>query len=42
LKERGESLRLRSRAIWLKAGDDSTRFFQNYAKGRKVSNTIWN
>lgn len=36
LKEREESLRLRSRAIWLKAGNDNTRFFQNYAKGRKV------
>eukprot|EP00253_Pinus_taeda_P016805 PITA_16805 len=23
-------------------GDDNTRFFQNYAKGRKVTNTIWN
>lgn len=42
LKEREESVRLRSRAIWLKIGDDNTRFFQNYAKGRKVSNTIWN
>jgi len=42
LKEREESLRLRSRAIWLKARDDNTRFFQNYAKGRKESNTIWN
>eukprot|EP00253_Pinus_taeda_P027066 PITA_27066 len=42
LKAREESLRLRSRTIWLKEGDDNTRFFQNYAKGRKVSNTIWN
>lgn len=42
LKEREESWRLRSRAIWLKAGDDNTRFFQNFEKGRKVSNTIWN
>eukprot|EP00253_Pinus_taeda_P006377 PITA_06377 len=42
LKLREESQRLRSRAIWLKVGDDSTRFFQNYAKGRKVTNTIWN
>lgn len=42
LKENEESLRLRSRAIWLKAGDDNTRFFQNFAKGQKVSNTTWN
>lgn len=42
LKEREESSRLKSKAIWLQAGDDNTRFFQNYAKGRKVSNTIWN
>ena len=42
LKQRGESLRLRSRAIWLKYGDDNIRFFQNFTKGRKVSNTIWN
>ena len=42
LKDREESIRLRSRAIWLKAGDDNTRFFYNYAKGKKVKNTIWN
>lgn len=42
LKEREESWRLKSRAIWLQAGDDNRRFFHNYAKGRKVSNTIWN
>lgn len=42
LKEREESWRLKSRAIWLQAGDDNIRFFHNYAKGRKVSNTIWN
>eukprot|EP00253_Pinus_taeda_P028072 PITA_28072 len=30
-----------TRVIWLKSGDDNTRFFQNYAKGRKVTNTIW-
>lgn len=26
----------------MKASDDNTRIFQNYAKGRKVTNTIWN
>eukprot|EP00253_Pinus_taeda_P032140 PITA_32140 len=42
LKGREESLRLHSRAIWLKAGDENSRFFHNFAKGRKVANTIWN
>ena len=36
-----EEWRLKSRAIWLKAGDENTRFFHNYAKGRKSANTIW-
>eukprot|EP00253_Pinus_taeda_P031311 PITA_31311 len=41
LKEREESIRLRSWAIWIQAGDDNTKFFHNFAKCRKVSNTIW-
>lgn len=42
LKEREEYWHIRSRAIWLKAGDNNTIFLQKYAKGRKVTNTIWN
>eukprot|EP00253_Pinus_taeda_P026822 PITA_26822 len=42
LKGREESIRLHSRATWLKAGDENSRFFHNFAKGRKVANTIWN
>jgi len=41
LLAREEEWRLKSRAIWLKAEDENTRFFHNYAKGRKNSNTIW-
>jgi hypothetical protein len=32
---------LRSRAIWIQAGDDNSKFFHSYANNRKVSNTIW-
>lgn len=41
LKDWEETWRLKSQAIWLKAGDDYTKYFQNLAKGRKASNTIW-
>jgi hypothetical protein len=33
--------RLKSCAIWLENGDENTKKFQAYAKGRKMSNTIW-
>lgn len=33
--------RLKSRAIWLQCGDENTKFFQAFAKGRKFTNTIW-
>ena len=41
LLEKEETHRLKSRATWLEAGDDNTKFFHDYAKGRKVANTIW-
>lgn len=41
LQEKEELWRLKSRAIWLKAGDSNTKYFHNLANGRKASNTIW-
>jgi hypothetical protein len=41
LKEKEESWRLKSRAIWLASGDENTKFFQAFAKGRRNVNTIW-
>jgi len=41
LQEKEELWRLKSRAIWLKAGDCNTKYFHNLANGRKASNTIW-
>jgi len=41
LQEKEELWRLKSRAIWLKAGDSNTKYFHNIANGRKASNTIW-
>lgn len=41
LKETEEKWTLKSRAIWLEVGDENSKFFQNYAKGRRNKNTIW-
>lgn len=41
LKDREESWRLRSRAIWLKEGDDNTKLYHKHENGRKAINTIW-
>jgi hypothetical protein len=41
LKEQEETWRQKSRAIWLKSGDDNTKKIQAYANGRNIKNTIW-
>jgi hypothetical protein len=33
--------RLKSRALWLKAGDNNMKFFHNFSNHRKNTNTIW-
>eukprot|EP00253_Pinus_taeda_P005167 PITA_05167 len=41
IESREEEWRLKNRVVWLKAEDENTKLFHNYAKGRKNSNTIW-
>ena len=41
LLEREDIWRLKSRAIWLECGDDNTKSFHDYARGRKASNSFW-
>jgi hypothetical protein len=40
LKEKEESLRLKSKATWLTSGDENTIFFQSFSKGKRSVNTI--
>ena len=39
--EKEETWPLKSRAFWLACGDENTKHFHAYAKGRKALNTIW-
>lgn len=41
LKDIEETWRLRSRAIWLREGDDNSKFSHKFSNGRRVINTIW-
>jgi hypothetical protein len=41
LKDQEEMWRQKSRATWLNSGDENTKFFQDFANGRKIRNTIW-
>ena len=41
LEEREGTWRLKSRSFWLKAGDENTRIFQQFSRGRRAYNTIW-
>ena len=41
LLEKLETWRLKSKATWLKCGDEITKFFHAYERGRKASNRIW-
>jgi hypothetical protein len=41
LLEKEKEWRLKSRAIWLQAGDENSKFFHRYANGRKNINFVW-
>lgn len=42
LKDKEETWRLRSQAIWLRERDENTKFYHKFSNGRRAYNTIWN
>ena len=41
LLHKEETLRQKSRVVWLKAGDENTKYFYNYANMRQLTNFVW-
>jgi len=41
LKLQETTWRLKSRALWLEAGDHNTKYFHSYANQRRVLSSIW-
>ena len=41
LLHKEETLRQKSRAIWLKVGDENSRYFHNYANKMWLTNSVW-
>jgi len=41
LTEHENTWRLKNIAVWFEKGDENTKFFQSYAKGRNAENIIW-
>ena len=39
--EKEETWILKNRATWLECGDENTKFFHAFARGRKAQNIIW-
>jgi len=40
LEAKEKEWRLKRKDLWLQSGDENTKLFQAYAKGKKMANTI--
>ena len=41
LSHKEDTIRHKSRSIWLEARDENTRYFHQYANRRRLTNSIW-